>query len=546
MLRSILAKRAWLLLAAATLITYFYGLGSVPLLGADEPRYAQVAREMFARGDFITPTLAGLHWFEKPPLLYWMMMVSYALFGVTEFAARFGPAMSGLLTIFFAGWVAYQVEEKSDAVEKGYGLISSAVVASSGGLLVFARGASFDIILTASLTATLSCFFLAEIDANARRRKTLLAGFYFGIGLSLLAKGLIGVVFPCAIITVYYLIRREWPNILRLGFWWGVPLALAVAAVWYAPAVARHGNEFINEFIIQHHFARYFSNKYQHPQPFYFYLPITLLLALPWTFFLTASLADLRKSRWRGESANDKMRVFAFAWLIVIIGFFSLSGSKLPGYVLPALPAALLLASQRITRYLQGENGLGLMRLTGAVALIIGIAGCVYLFVSDVSLKSSAAVVLLPSVTVGTICLLQPSRRELCITSLVAGSFLTVFLIVAFALGDIARRDSLSELFAAAHARGMGDVPVFELHTIERSAEFYAAGRLVYAETGQPLKLEGANEVFDAARSRGGRALVIVPNEYFYQLENFPKLRAQRVGDNGAHALVFVEVMNTE
>ena len=144
-----LAKRAWLVLFAVVCVVYFYGLGAVPLLGPDEPRYAEVAREMFARGDWVTPTLGGHAWFEKPALAYWMMMAAYRLFGVTEFAARTGSALAGVLTVLTVGWVARRAESESGESLRGFGFTCAVIAASTLGLLAFARAASFDVILTA-------------------------------------------------------------------------------------------------------------------------------------------------------------------------------------------------------------------------------------------------------------------------------------------------------------------------------------------------------------------------------------------------------------
>ncbi len=157
-------KIIWLLLAITIVAVYFFGL-TIPLVGPDEPRYSQVAREMFERGDWVTPTLGGFDWFEKPALLYWLQIASYKLFGVTEFAARFGSALFGLGTIF-ALWILgksvpsskFQVPSK-EAKDKGQRTKDSfanwlaLIAASSIGLIVFSRGASFDIILTFPITA---------------------------------------------------------------------------------------------------------------------------------------------------------------------------------------------------------------------------------------------------------------------------------------------------------------------------------------------------------------------------------------------------------
>src|SRR5436305_2440464 len=337
-----LAKRAWVVLLVVVCVVYFYGLGSVPLLGPDEPRYAEVARGMYERGDWVTPMLGGHTWFEKPALVYWMMLAAFRVFGVTEFAARAGSALAGVLTVLLTGWVARRAELVSGEGLRAFGVTCAVVMASTLGLIVFARAASFDVILTATVTASLACFYGSEIERDERRRRKLLAGFYACVGVSLLAKGLVGVVVPAGVVGLYYLVRREWPR--KVGVVWGIPLCLAVASVWYAPVVARNGWPFVDQFFIQHHFARYVSDKYHHSQPFYFYLPVLLILALPWPFFLVGGVAACGQTNVRGRDAARPLRVRALAWLALPLLFFSASGSKLPGYVLPALQGAALLA----------------------------------------------------------------------------------------------------------------------------------------------------------------------------------------------------------
>src|SRR5258708_26776331 len=166
-----LAKRGWLLLFLGIAAFYLWGLGSLPLVGPDEPRYAEVAREMFGRRDLITPTLGGLPWFEKPPLLYWLMIAGYRVLGLSEYAARLGPAICGLMTAALVYWVGKTVETPrltSDpipsAVEEhrpdGLGRYSTLVWLSSLGAIVFSRGASFDIVLAMTITGALACFFV--------------------------------------------------------------------------------------------------------------------------------------------------------------------------------------------------------------------------------------------------------------------------------------------------------------------------------------------------------------------------------------------------
>lgn len=548
MQRFLLAKRAWVVLFAAACAVYFYGLGAVPLLGPDEPRYAEVAREMLMRGDLVTPTLGGHTWFEKPALVYWLMMAAYRAFGVSEFAARAGSALSGVLTALLVGWAARRAEFESGERLRGFGFTCAAVAASSAGLLVFARAASFDAVLTATVTAALACFYLSEVERDERGRRRLLAGFYACVGLSLLAKGMVGVVVPAGVVAVYFLLRRRPP--VRLGVWWGALLCLAVAATWYAPVFARHGRVFFDEFIVQHHFARYVSDKYHHAQPFYFYLPVMLLLALPWTPFLLGGLADSGETNARAEEAGTKLRVLALAWLFVPVLFFSASGSKLPGYVLPALPGAALLAGAGVHKYLRDGRGVLAMRLTGALALLLSAAGWFYAYrvfergagvwTSGEFTPGCVLSVTLPAGVCGLLALVGARRRALCFACVVGATFLTVLMIVGCALGPLARRETIAQLLSKAEGQGYGGLPVVGLHTVERTAEFYAAGRLAYDGRGEPLKLEGAKDVAEFTRQSGGRALVVVPVREAGQLTAEPELESSYIGDNGRLALVLV------
>ena len=551
MQRFLLAKRAWVVLLAAVCAVYFFGLGGVALLGPDEPRYAQVAREMYERGGWVTPTLGGQTWFEKPALLYWLMIAGYKLLGETELAARLGSALAGLSTVLFVGWAARRAEFESGEGLRGFGITVAAVAGSTLGLIVFARAASFDTLLTATVAGCLAFFYASEVTRDEGGRRASLVGFYLLVGLSLLAKGLVGVVIPGGVLLLYFLMRRRLAGIFRMGLVWGVPLALLTAAVWYGPVLARHGHEFVDEFFVRHHFARFVSNKYHHPQPFYFYLPITLMLALPWTAFLVGGVWGVGAVNPRAEDAASKLRVLALAWLGVPVLFFSASGSKLPGYVLPAIPGAVILAGDFLHRYLRGQGGVAAMRLTGALALLFAAAGVVFCFfhagevgreLRVVPLACAVALVL-PALVAGLVALLfAAGRRALCAGTVAGATLLTVAVIVACALGPVARRETTAQLVAEANARGFDKLPVAQLHTIERTAEFYAAGRLAYDAQGEPLKFEGAGDVADFAAPRGGAALVIVPVEVEQQLWQEPRLEPTRVAENGVYALVHVRV----
>jgi 4-amino-4-deoxy-L-arabinose transferase-like glycosyltransferase len=535
--------RVWpLLLFAAVIVFYFYGLGSLPLVGPDEPRYSQVAREMFERGDMVTPTLGGHTWFEKPALLYWMMMAGYKLFGVPEWAARVGPALCGVLTVLLIYWVGRRVE-RGRGIENGPGPWGAVALASSAGLIVFSRAASFDMVVTATTTLALACFFVAETEAKGKRRLWLLAAFHAAVGLSLLAKGLVGIVIPFGVVGLYYLLRREWPRKdFLLSLLWGGPLALVIAGLWYGPVIARHGWTFVDQFFIQHHFARFVSNQYRHPQRFYFYLPIMLMLTLPWTAALIAELAQARRWRWREQSVESRARVFALAWLAAPVLFFSVSQSKLPGYVLPALPGAMLLAGFRLTRFVRGESGNGVMRATGALLLVMAAGGIVYaLRTKDVTLACALGVAA-PLVVAGALAILWRERRALRVELILSAMFISIALVLNCAVGPVAHRESVRDLMRLADARGLAALPVFYMLTDDRTGEFYAGGRLAYRANGEPFRFDGAQEAAAAARERGGTALVLVPVEWTNQLTDYRAVETEIVGDNGVLTLALIRV----
>ena len=282
-------KLVWLMFGVAAVMAYLCGLG-IPFVGPDEPRYAEVAREMFLRGDLITPTLGGFHWFEKPVLLYWMEMAGYAVFGFHEFAARLGPMLCGLGTVaaVFAIGRAAAVDKQSQLP-----LWMALIAASMLSIIVFSHGASFDIVLTFAVTASLASFFAFEVRNTREDGKgyKALALFYAFAGLGLLAKGLIGVLFPYAVVAAFYALSRRRPERrVWLSTIWGTAVAMAVASVWYLPMIVRHGREFVDEFFVQQQFERFTSNKYLHPQPFYFYLWVLPLMTLPWLPLVLAGL----------------------------------------------------------------------------------------------------------------------------------------------------------------------------------------------------------------------------------------------------------------
>ena len=535
---STLAKPLTLALLLAIIVFYVYGLRHLPLVGPDEARYAQVAREMFERGDLITPTLGGYLWFEKPALLYWLMIGSYTIFGVSEWSARLGPALCGLLSIFALFWLGGRVSNGVNRV----GLCSSLMLGSSLGFIVFSRAASFDVVVTMTLTWALAFFIASETADNEKQRGRLLAGFYVFIGFSLLAKGLIGLVIPLGIVGAYFVLRRKWPaKPVWASLMWGLPLSGLVAATWYGPMLARHGAGFVNEFIVQHHFARYLSNTYHHPAPAYFYLVILILLSLPWTPFATDALLQVRKWLWKSDDTVTRTRTFALAWIVVPIVFFSFANSKLPGYILPVLPALAWLGGERLALWLDdGLRGRWTMRATGLLCLTMAASGVTYAEVTGAFPTRTALMIAAPVFMGGLVALFPLRSRVVQMFSIAAAIGALAVGALHLAAPSYAAQDTAKFLLQAAEAKGYDRTVIYGLQPDDRTPEFYAAGRVTYAENGGPVMYVGLEQIDKEITRRGGPVLVFVPPQHAELFASQPNFRTDVIASNGRHSLIAV------
>jgi 4-amino-4-deoxy-L-arabinose transferase-like glycosyltransferase len=545
---STLAKRGTVLLFLALIAFYLYGLGHLPLLGPDEPRYAQVAREMFLRHDLITPTLGGHTWFEKPVLLYWMMIAAFKLFGVSEWTARLPAAISGLLTIAAVYCIARRVERnEGDENLPAYTFWSTLASATSLGIIVFSRAASFDIALTMTTTWALAFYVLYEFERNEKLRGLFIAGFYTFVGLSLLAKGLVGIVIPFGVVGFYYLLQRRLPaRTTLISLFWGIPLTLIVAAIWYAPVIRLHGWTFINQFFIQQHFARYISDKYHHPAPVYYYLLIFLALTLPWTAFVIEGIVKTGKQFWRRDELLrtdpvNRFREFTIAWILLPLLFFSFSSSKLPGYILPVFPAAALIAGEGLAR-LDRRPGSGKLaiRLTAGFCLLFAAALVLYVGRSGALSIRWALLFAGPLVAASGFGVLWAKRGSAFVMMTAAAVLASVVLFLNCGGAKLAERKSTKQLFQLADARGYSQAPVFGLQRGDRSPEFYAAGRVVYDADGEPKLYEGVRQVVGESRSRMATILTLVPVKEVTEFTQLSSVRVDVIGNNGKVALVAV------
>jgi 4-amino-4-deoxy-L-arabinose transferase-like glycosyltransferase len=440
-----------LLLVACCGFLLFFGLGAVGLLGADEPRYAQVAREMLDRRDWVTPTLNGRPWLEKPPLYYWQAMASYRVArafstssdGVNEQTARFPGAIDAALmiaAIYFFLWKTKLRDERSRALRpdsvdndfrRGCATDAALITASCAGVIGFAHAASTDMPLTATFTIAL----LAWYAWYESERRVALAVFYLCLALGTLAKGPVAPALAAVIILLFAAAKREWSILPRTVWIPGIALFFAVSLPWYV-AVQMRNPDFFRVFILEHNLARFSSNVYHHPQPVWFYLPVFLLATMPWTMWLVMAISERLRLIWSerrqafanrqalgsGSGSNgDSWSIFLLLWIAVPILFFSASQSKLPGYILPAVPAAALLVAEYLAERNAGRAKIGLPLATahavlcGALifaALVAPMVALNHHLAFDGTTRGAAAVAAIFAVAIAAT-LVMPAGRQL-------------------------------------------------------------------------------------------------------------------------------------
>jgi 4-amino-4-deoxy-L-arabinose transferase-like glycosyltransferase len=319
-------------------VCLFSGLGAIGLVGPDEPRYAAIARAMAETHDWITPRLWGTPWFEKPVLYYWTAGLAMRLFGVSEFAARLPSALAGLLAVAAAAWAAL----------RSYGIGAAwytlLILPTSVAMIGFSRAAGPDMLFAALLTAAMAV--AVEILQRDKPGPIWQIAFGFFLGAAVLAKGPAAAILAGGATLAWAAISRQWLAPFRLLH----PVVLAAfggtALPWYVLCALRNP-DFLRVFIWQHNFERYTTPIFEHRQPIWFFLPVFLLGILPWMPALTTVFVDAKRSA-RSAIENRSPSLFIACWAAFTLLFFSLSQSKLPGYILPAIPPGILLLARSL------------------------------------------------------------------------------------------------------------------------------------------------------------------------------------------------------
>lgn len=476
-----LAPTLLLLLLACLAALWFGTLHQRKLINPDEGRYAEIPREMVVSGDWLTPRLNDIKYFEKPALQYWATATAYTLFGQHEWTARLWSALCGFLGILATAATVRRLWGKDAALYAASVLSSSLLWVMIGHVNTLDMGVSF------FLSAAIFCFVLAQRDeARARNmpretRNWMWLG-WLALALAILSKGLIGMALPAATLVVYSLWQRDFALWRRLHLLSGLALLLIVTAPWFI-AVSLANPEFAHFFFIHEHFERFLTKTHGRYQPMWYFIPILIAGMLPWLVGMVAMVG----SAVRGDPGRRfQPRRFLLVWCVVVFGFFSVSDSKLASYILPLFPALAALIGVYLAELAQRSPRA--LAWHAAPFVVLGVVALYFapeatrfsservpasLYANYIPWLRAAAIALLvgSSLTVILTRITVPRPRA-GILSLAAGGLLCSLLIL---LGH----DSLSPANSAAHIAARirdqvkPETPFFSVNTYDQSLQFY-------------------------------------------------------------------------
>jgi 4-amino-4-deoxy-L-arabinose transferase-like glycosyltransferase len=455
----------------AILVSLFANLGAIGLVGPDEPRYAWIARAMAETGDWVTPRLWGVPWFEKPVFYYWAAAIGFSLHLSPEWAARMPSAIAALAAAAAIGWFAWRHYGGDGELSASPALLAPAIFATSVAAVGFARAATPDMLFSAAITLAMVCAASVLRRAGALRVPNsasgenqthnlltlLLWGAFLGVGV--LAKGPAAVILVGGAIAIWALTTSHWRAAIRLAHPLAIAAFCAVALPWYA-LCAKRNPDFLHVFIFQHNFERYLTPLFQHRQPFWFFAPITILALLPWSAFLIAAAQDALRL-WRQKSWRNSSGFFVACWAVFPIVFFSFSQSKLPSYILPAVPALALAAAISAGRAYRRSRSNAIM-LSAAFGVTWIVLAAIFLHAThkspftDISLAiaSLAKIALVAAIAVAAAILYAGMRRNVRLAVIIC-SLSTVATLEA---ANIAVLPSLDPLLSARpHAEFLRD-----------------------------------------------------------------------------------------
>jgi 4-amino-4-deoxy-L-arabinose transferase-like glycosyltransferase len=337
-------KRIWWLVIAVAVI-WFSNLEYRKLIKPDEGRYAEIPREMVVSGDWTTPRLNDLKYFEKPPLQYWATATAYEVFGEHQWTSRLWTGLTGfagILLVWFAGLRLFGREAA------GYAAV---LLGSSMLYVLMGHINTLDMGVTFFLTLGIAGLLLGQTQTDTKIQRNWMLLAWAALGLAVLSKGLMGLVLPGTALFLYAVVQRDFSVFKRMHWLAGLALFMLITAPWFY-LVMKANPEFFQRFFIYEHYTRFTTKELGRFQPWYYFIPVLLSGMLPWTVLMFDALINTwRRSKLPRDDFKDKAfnpARFLLVWAVFIYVFFTISDSKLPSYLLPMFPALALLMGKQL------------------------------------------------------------------------------------------------------------------------------------------------------------------------------------------------------
>jgi 4-amino-4-deoxy-L-arabinose transferase-like glycosyltransferase len=463
-------------LVLLSVFVWFAGLDDRALTRPDEGRYSEIPREMAVTRDWVTPRLDGLKYFEKPPLQYWATAFAYNVFGQHNWTARAWPALTGLIGLLFVFMIGHRLYGLQTAIA------ATAILASSLWYFAIAHINTLDMGLTCWMTLALTAFLFAERpEATTGERLAGMHAVWAAMALATLSKGLIGIVLPVGVLFFYSLWQRDFKLWTRLHIRTGALLFFAIATPWFVWVQARNP-EFSAFFFVHEHLARFVSTTHRREGAWWYFVPILLGGLAPWTVLFLSQLRQV----WVAIAAPKPFHPerLLVVWCVFIFAFFSVSGSKLPSYILPIFPALALLMAPSIVQTSPRAHAWNLGAASVVALMCAAAMGMIERFANDeipVELFANMRpwlVVTVAALLLGAVLALRWRRQAATLRPVlaVAVSGLIAWQGVAYAYNALSPATSSYHLvrqIAATEGPLSEDVPFFSIQTYEQTLPFY-------------------------------------------------------------------------
>lgn len=566
-------------LAGLCWLAFFQGLGRLGLMDKTEALFVEVAHQMLQRGDWITPWWNGSPFFDYPVGGYWLVALSLRTFGLSSWAARLPVALAASSVVVAGFGLVWWLGSPAEAPRRRWlrAALAAGVLATTPAWIGWGRSSTTDMLLASTITLTLFSFLLLH-HAPERSAQAALgrAGMAWFAGCAVLAKGPVGLLLPLLVVGAFSLWAQGWRQSVRSLLRQPLPLLamaalfLAVVLPWYATAAQVNGQAFVGGFLGFSNLQRFTSVLYAHPGPPWFYLPWLLALLFPWSLYLPQALVDLAGKLRHPAGADPARRVPVFLgiWLLLVVAFFSAAATKLPGYILPALPAASLLVALWLVPFGAPNDGPALpwsLRLGGGLqaTLLAVLAAAAALAprwaATDpahpafaVALERSGLpvilAVLLALMAIGVVgALVRGSRadatgdgpRLLLALPPLAGFLAILALVVPPLAGliDTERQLPLRQLAQEARRQARPGEPLWVVGTKRYSTLFYAGENAAFLGGRQALRERRRQDPASLGLEAGTRSVRLFGDRTDLEKLELPQEQIQRLAQRGEQAL---------